>query len=61
MREKMRNKSIGEQTYLMMGKSSPQGPCKLAIGGRRSPGSRLGHHQLEREREIDVGVKGYSG
>jgi hypothetical protein len=61
LREKRWNKSVGEWTYLMVGKSFP--PRTLQVGQRReeiareSPGSPpVG----EREREIDVGVKGYS-
>jgi hypothetical protein len=44
----------------MTGKSFPQGPCKLVEGGRRSPGSHLGHRQPKGER-IDLGVKAHSG
>jgi hypothetical protein len=44
----------------MTEKSSPQGPCKLAGGGRRSSESCLGRHRLG-EREIDLRVKEYSG
>jgi hypothetical protein len=59
LREKRRNKSVGERSYLMLWKSS----AKDLASWQEEGGDCRGVIWVTadwREREIDIGVKGYS-